>query len=263
MKLPNKISEDEVVNPLFDLQKAIYTSSNFTRRRLHQTRLQWVSSAIKKTRKNINGPCINVVEYGPGSGIYLPILASSYTKVIAADIECAYLNGIKPLLKKIDNLELVVDDMLNSQFKDNSFDLALCSEVLEHVPEPEMALSTLYRILRPGGVAIVTTPEKYSLMELACKVAFLPGIIQLVRLVYREPVLETGHISLRTYKQFTEALNNCGFEVLECNKFGLYLPIFAEMGGGRFIQFIEGYLHNTVFDWMLWTQAYILRKPGI
>ena len=185
-------------NPLFDLQETIYASKNFTRRRLHQTLLCWVKDAIEEFIKNTNNFARDGIEYGPGSGIYLPTLASSCLKVVAADIEYAYLNGIKPLLSKIDNLELIVDDLQNSQFKENSFDLALCSEVLEHVPEPQIALNTLYRILRPGGIAIVTTPQKYSLMELACKIAFLPGVIQLTRWVYREPVLETGHISLRS-----------------------------------------------------------------
>jgi len=37
----------------------------------------------------------------------------------------------------------------------------------------------------------------------------------------------------------------------------------AELGGGKTIQLIEKYLHNCIFDWMLWTQAYILKKPTI
>ena len=39
-----------------------------------------------------------------------------------------------------------------------SFDAILCSEVLEHVPEPTHALDEFARLLKPGGVLILTAP---------------------------------------------------------------------------------------------------------
>lgn len=44
-------------------------------------------------------------------------------------------------------------------------DIALCTEVLEHVPNPGAALEELHRILKPGGLAVVTTPFLYPLHE--------------------------------------------------------------------------------------------------
>jgi len=41
---------------------------------------------------------------------------------------------------------------------DASFDAILCSEVLEHVPEPTHALDEFARLLKPGGVMILTAP---------------------------------------------------------------------------------------------------------
>ena len=41
---------------------------------------------------------------------------------------------------------------------DASFDAILCSEVLEHVPEPTHALDEFTRLLKPGGVLILTAP---------------------------------------------------------------------------------------------------------
>lgn len=247
-------------NPLFELQQTIYASGNYTRRRLHQTRLKWVRDAIAA-----QAPVARAIEYGPGSGVYLPSLAERSAQVTAADVESAYLSGIDPLARTLKNVQLCVDDIQRSRFDDDSFDLVLCSEVLEHVPDPERSLRTLFRILRPGGVAILSTPQRFSLLELCCKLAFLPGVLQLVRLVYREPVLPTGHISLRTAGAFRSAIEGCGFEVVRCAKFGLYLPLLAEFGGaagGRAIERLEHALADTVFDHAFWTQAYVARKPG-
>lgn len=46
-----------------------------------------------------------------------------------------------------------------------TFDGVLCSEVLEHVPEGERALATLARVLRPGGVLVLSMPFLARLHE--------------------------------------------------------------------------------------------------
>ena len=152
-------------------------------------------------------------------------------KVVGADIEAAYLQGIRTNECDVNNLSLITDDILNSRLEDDSFDLILCSEVLEHVKNPKDGLRTIFRVLKPGGIAVVTTPQKYSVLELCCKIAFLPGIIQIVRSIYAEPVIETGHISLMTRKQFKLAVHELGFETLQEEQLSLYVPLLAEFFG--------------------------------
>ena len=43
---------------------------------------------------------------------------------------------------------------------DGSFDLILCSYVLEHVPDDRAAMSELRRVLAPGGLCLVLTPYR-------------------------------------------------------------------------------------------------------
>jgi len=250
-------------NPLVEHQQTLYNSRNYTRRRLHRQRYAWVANAIAEYAPQ--APSRKAIEYGPGSGIYLPVIARHFTEVSAADIEMAYLAGVSLMAERIPGLRLIRDDVTHSDLPANAFGLVLCSEVLEHVASPELALKTLYRILQPGGIAIVTTPQHYSLMEMSCKVAFLPGVIQLVRHIYREPILETGHISLRTNGAFRAAIADAGLVVLSADRFGLYLPLIAEFGGeagGRMIAAAENRIRHTALDWLLWTQAYVLKKPA-
>jgi len=52
----------------------------------------------------------------------------------------------------------LVSDITEIPAPDASFDAILCSEVLEHVPEPGHALDEFTRLLKPGGVLILTAP---------------------------------------------------------------------------------------------------------
>ena len=50
-------------------------------------------------------------------------------------------------------------DICDLPFKDNSFDFILCNHVLEHIPDDTEAMKELYRILQPGGTAILQIPQ--------------------------------------------------------------------------------------------------------
>jgi SAM-dependent methyltransferase len=50
--------------------------------------------------------------------------------------------------------------------RDEIFDLALLTEVLEHTPEPAIVLSEINRILKPGGFLILTVPQYWFLHEI-------------------------------------------------------------------------------------------------
>lgn len=52
----------------------------------------------------------------------------------------------------------IVSDITSIPEADASFDAIMCIEVLEHVPNPELAIKELARLLRPGGTLIVTAP---------------------------------------------------------------------------------------------------------
>ena len=53
--------------------------------------------------------------------------------------------------------------ILDLPYSDNSFDLVLATDVVEHVEEDMLALSEIQRVLRPGGFALITVPAFQSL----------------------------------------------------------------------------------------------------
>ncbi|MFO7937810.1 MAG: methyltransferase domain-containing protein [Kiritimatiellia bacterium] len=56
-------------------------------------------------------------------------------------------------------------DVTDINESDSSFDIAICNHVLEHVPDDRKALCELFRVLKPGGIAILQTPYALKLTE--------------------------------------------------------------------------------------------------
>src|SRR6476660_4633995 len=72
--------------------------------------------------------------------------------------------------KKQANLEYTTTDLLspladvkadicNLPFEDNKYDIILCNHVLEHIPDDTKAMQELYRVMKPGGMAILQIPQ--------------------------------------------------------------------------------------------------------
>lgn len=59
-------------------------------------------------------------------------------------------------------LAMIKIDITNVPFKDNYFDVILCSHVLEHVMDDQLAMRELFRVLKPGGWAILQVPIDFK-----------------------------------------------------------------------------------------------------
>lgn len=250
---PGSVPE-ATTSELFELQKTLYTSSNPTRRWLHRSRLAWITDALERS---IPGPEAKVIEIGPGSGIYLERLVDQTAEVVGADIEDAYLAGIRPLALQHANLRLVRDDITASALPEGEFDLVLCTEVIEHIADSPAALAGMHRLLRPGGTLILSTPQRFSPLEVCSKVAFLPGVIGVVRRIYGEAILKTGHINLMTNSTLRSQVTRAGFEIHEEHFSGVYLPLVSELFGARALEFeemLEPKLRAGRWRWLLWEQ---------
>lgn len=62
----------------------------------------------------------------------------------------------------------IVSDLLNLPFPDNFFDCIICSEVIEHIIEPQALINELLRCVKVGGYLLLSTPYKEKINYTLC-----------------------------------------------------------------------------------------------
>ncbi len=55
------------------------------------------------------------------------------------------------------------EDLLDLHFEEASFDWVICNHVLEHIPDDKLAMHEIFRVLKPGGKAILQVPISFQL----------------------------------------------------------------------------------------------------
>jgi len=107
-----------------------------------------------------------VLDAGCGPGVNSITLARRGLRVTAIDDDPEKLETLGELRRLLGvDVKLERADVCRLPFDDASFDKVLCSEVLEHVEDDRGAVSEFARILRPGGLLVVTVPSEASIVH--------------------------------------------------------------------------------------------------
>ncbi|MEM8722312.1 MAG: class I SAM-dependent methyltransferase [Cyanobacteria bacterium P01_G01_bin.39] len=121
-------------------------------------------SSWHKTALNLSPPLenLNILEVGCGVGDFALHLVNFDANVTAVDFSPHAIEiAKKKSTAQNKSVNFRVADAQSLPFADNSFDLLLSCECLEHVPEPQLALNEFKRVLKPQGKLVLTT-ENYS-----------------------------------------------------------------------------------------------------
>ena len=108
-------------------------------------------------------PGMNVLDCGCGPGTLTLGLAQAVDpgQATGIDIEPGMVDRANALADEggIKNVEFRVDDITDLSFPNDCFDLVFVSAVLEHLPDPVVALKEIRRVLKPGAVTVIINTD--------------------------------------------------------------------------------------------------------
>ena len=154
-----------------------------------------------------------LLDGGSGGGHFSAMACRLRANVTSLDVGEALLEQVR---EKCDS-KTIVGDLMSLLFDDGFFDFVLSTEVIEHTPDPAVALSELARVVKPGGTILVTTPGKLwqPVVRGASKFGLRPF---------------QGRENFLWPRTARKILLNSGFSVEKCFGFNL-LPLFKSSFG--------------------------------
>lgn len=115
---------------------------------------------------------LRALDVGSSTGIIDNEIAKSVGKMVGCDIDRKALKFAKRNFRR-KNLFFRFGDAMKLDFPDASFDIVICAQVYEHVPNPGKMFAEIYRVLRPQGVCYLAALNKYWIIEPHYNLPFL------------------------------------------------------------------------------------------
>lgn len=109
-----------------------------------------------------------LLDFGCGNGAQTLLFADLFGKVVGLDVERDFLADFEAEIRRLDLTDTVRALPYGGEIfplQDEAVDGAVSFTVLEHVPDQELALREILRVLKPGGRFIISVPNKWWVFE--------------------------------------------------------------------------------------------------
>lgn len=154
--------EDDVIDPSLTMQfgqgdmekSALRGEPSYVWRAGQERRLRMI---LEAAGERLEG---RMLENGCGIGLYVEHLASYQGSITGLEYDYARLREAQGRLGQLPNVRLLCAAGEELPFPEQSFDLILSHEVLEHVRDDRKAVLEMLRVLRPGGRMVVFAPNR-------------------------------------------------------------------------------------------------------
>ena len=154
-----------------------------------------------------------VAEFGCGTGYYTEVLASHSESVTATDLSPGMLDVARRRVSAA-NVTFQAEDCQRTSFADGAFDAVFTSLVL-HFTDPETALREQHRILKPGGLFLLSNLDLPALRGFARVRCYARILLRGVLGYRRRPPPNLGS-NVLSADVLRDLLTRTGFEVLGC-----------------------------------------------
>lgn len=158
-----------------------------------------------------------ILELGCGIGGSAPLI-SNCGGYIGTDLSAEAIKTASQRFGSKPGFSFIVMDAQELKFPNCTFDLVIAKEVIEHVPDIKLTLQEAFRVLKPGGSILITSPNRNSLH------------LRINRMLgYKDFICSFDHITELTYEEAEQLLLKLGFEIT--NTSGVFLQPYWGIPG--------------------------------
>ena len=114
----------------------------------------------------------SILDVGCSTGIMANYLSGYFGEVVGIDIDETAIQYARETFIR-DNIEFNIGDAMDIRYPKNSFDVVICAHVYEHVPDANILMTEIHRMLKPGGVCYFSAGNRLTVKEPHYNLPFL------------------------------------------------------------------------------------------
>ena len=197
LELSNKFWKDEP-NKFYEHYRTSINPISFFAKLFLKQRNAWALSRVVLNKNDV------IADIGCGSGTLLDQLANNTKHVYAIDISEQMLEEAKNNNNSI-NIEYVQSSCEPCPLNNSSIDTIISLGVLDYVRDIESFVIELNKVLKPGGIAVITAPKTRTIFS------FLRWFNNLRKVLTKMPPL----VNVVSKYKMQNILHNANFEIIE------------------------------------------------
>jgi ubiquinone/menaquinone biosynthesis C-methylase UbiE len=120
--------------------------------------------ACNELKNKVHTKSAVILEIGSSSGYLLREIKMSFPDSFLIGSDCIP-EPLEKIAQKRPDIPLIQFDLVNCPLPDKSVNVVIALNVLEHIKDDTAALKQIYRILKPGGYAIIEVPANQELFD--------------------------------------------------------------------------------------------------
>ena len=156
-------------DPRDSFQQLLDTLYNYidpTTRYMHRLRINLFVDLMRELiDKDVIKNFDSAIDIGCNCGIYSKLISDfGFNEVRGIDIDQPLLDLANKFVATTSQEKKIYFENFNAEnlSQENLYDFILCTEVIEHTTNPHKVIENIKRLLKPGGVAVVTLPNALS-----------------------------------------------------------------------------------------------------
>jgi len=175
----------------------VNVESDFYKRRMECT-LELIEEAIESVQGTPR-----ILDLGCGQGHITYSIRQAFPEAEISGIDYS-ISAIEYAVEHFPGIDFIVGNAYECPYAEGYFDIIVCNNLWEHVPDPLFLLKRISNILKPCGFLIISTPSRYRLNNL-------------IRVLVGKPVrfMSENHVTEYSVGQVLEQLRYGGYKVLK------------------------------------------------